>query len=730
MTLPSSHQQAYQNFLQSNYTQAAHAYEQLLKTQPQNRLWYWYWGLALLLQGQATEAQTTWFLGIMQEEDNIEAATTELRSVLITETQRFETEKKLNEVWQIRSAIQEITPDNFENLLHLHKTAISLKTFCSDDLKESGFLDCLQTQQSLPFEVEELLQFLEQVLKADPFNPFSLDLAEACLVYLNDLAEIQRYVNLAIASAMEIANAHKQPGIAAQITELCVQLVPNNSQILHYLAGFYQDSDQYDKGIAIAQRYHELTLTQSLPEQLAANSRLLRGLMTAGGYWTEAQNTFARQHLLLQELIETCPLEQLRVPQLLLFNFFAPYFHDEPRSTRKLQNQLGQLCQTKAQLEHHSRVTQYQQQQRNDSQRLRIGYLSNCFRSHSVGWLARWLIQYHDRDRFEVYGYFANCDPVIPDELHTWYVEQFDRVYKANKSLEIADRIAEDKIDILIDLDSVTSDNGAYVMMLKPAPIQVSWLGWDAAGIPAIDYFIADPYVLLDEAEEYYAEKIWRLPQTYIAVDGFEVGVPTLHRDELNIPEDAIVYFSAQRGYKRHPETTRLQMQILQQVPNSYFLIKGIGDETSIRAFFEELAEAEGVNRDRLRFLPISRSEAEHRANLSLADVVLDTYPYNGATTTLETLWVGVPLVTRVGKQFSARNSYTMLRNAGITEGIAETPEDYVNWGVRFGTDEALRASVAWKLHQSRHSAPLWNARQFTREMEKAYEQMWDDYCC
>ncbi|MEB3273720.1 MAG: hypothetical protein VKJ85_08050, partial [Prochlorothrix sp.] len=116
-------------------------------------------------------------------------------------------------------------------------------------------------------------------------------------------------------------------------------------------------------------------------------------------------------------------------------------------------------------------------------------------------------------------------------------------------------------------------------------------------------------------------------------------------------------------------------------------------------------------------------------ANLGIADVVLDTYPYNGATTTLETLWMGVPLVTRVGQQFSARNSYTFMMNAGVTEGIAWTDEEYVEWGIRLGTDEQLRKEVAWKLRQSRKSAPLWNGQQFTRDMEAAYRQMWERYC-
>jgi len=204
--------------------------------------------------------------------------------------------------------------------------------------------------------------------------------------------------------------------------------------------------------------------------------------------------------------------------------------------------------------------------------------------------------------------------------------------------------------------------------------------------------------------------------------------VPTLRRDQLNIPSYAVVYLSAQRGYKRHLDTARLQMKIIKQVPNSYFLIKGAADQDSIKRFFNQLAEEEGVECDRLRFLPEVALEQVHRANLGIADVVLDTYPYNGATTTLETLWMGIPIVTRVGEQFAARNSYTMMMNAGVTEGIAWTDEEYVEWGIRLGKDAALRQQISWKMRQSREAAPLWNAQKFTREMENAYEQMWQRY--
>ena len=143
---------------------------------------------------------------------------------------------------------------------------------------------------------------------------------------------------------------------------------------------------------------------------------------------------------------------------------------------------------------------------------------------------------------------------------------------------------------------------------------------------------------------------------------------------------------------------------------------------------FSQLAEEEGVDLERLKFLPRDPNEYTHRANLQIADIALDTYPYNGATTTLEILWMGIPLVTRVGEQFAARNSYTFLRNVGVEEGIAWTEEEYLDWGIRLGKDKALREEVAWKLKKSKQTAPLWNGKQFALEMEQAYQQMWSNY--
>jgi predicted O-linked N-acetylglucosamine transferase (SPINDLY family) len=357
--------------------------------------------------------------------------------------------------------------------------------------------------------------------------------------------------------------------------------------------------------------------------------------------------------------------------------------------------------------------------------KLKIGYLSTSLKRHSVGYLARWLIKYHDRQKFELYCYANNQS--TSDPVTAWYSQQFTKFFNepTEDIVTIANQIQQDGIDILVDLDSITYIKGNLLLCLKPAPLQVTWLGWDAAGNNKVDYFIADPFVLPSDAEEYYVENIWRLPNTYIAVDGFEVATPSIHRELLDIPKNAVVFLSAQVSLKRHPDHARLQMEIVKRVPNSYLVLKGDGDQTALEQFFFDMADQVGVSHNRLRFLPRNDGEPEHRANYLIADVILDTYPYTGATHTLEALWMEIPMVTRVGEQFSARNSYTMMINAGITEGIAWTDEEYVEWGVRLGTDAQLRQQVAWKLKQGKHSAPIWNARQFTLEMENAYQKMW-----
>jgi predicted O-linked N-acetylglucosamine transferase (SPINDLY family) len=728
--------EAFQALIQENYSVMTTICQQAIEFELENKLPYWYLGLALLLQGEEAEAQATWMLAMVEgEEEQIEQWTAELDQVLQLEVERREALKDDSIAWMLRQHRREINPYNLTNLLQLVLLSIKLKQFQCEDLTALGIIELLKSnvQENVDVDADLLLRTLKETLDYAPLDPNLPEFAEACLPYVH---KPQIFIYILMMAATEIAYAADRNGLAIRYAHLGLRLNPEDLEVLSHLTAFHQDAGQFEQGIAVAQQLYAASKT--LPDQIFGSFFVLRSLMRTGGHWQEAIAAFQRHEELLTKLIKESPdsLDRTTISRLTNSTFPLPYIRDQASANRLVQNGLLQLCQ--ANIQSYARALTDKYRQRAASRRvttvtaskpLRIGYLSHCFRQHSVGWLSRWLFQYHDREQFKLYSYFVNYRSHVHDPLQDWFVENSDEARLLGREAEaIAEQVDQDEIDILIDLDSITADISCEAMAMKPAPIQVTWLGWDASGLPAIDYFIADPYVLPEAAESYYSEKIWRMPQTYIAVDGFEVGVPTLRRDQLNIPTDAVVYLSTQTGYKRHPDTVRLQMQILRAVPNSYFLIKGPADAESIKRFFTDVAEAEGVESDRLRFLPGVPAESVHRANLGIADVVLDTFPYNGATTTLETLWMGIPIVTRVGEQFASRNSYTMMMNAGITEGIAWTDEEYVEWGVRLGEDVALRQQISWKLWRSRQTAPLWNAKQFTREMESAYQQMWLKY--
>jgi len=659
-------EQASLDLVQGNYDRASQLYQQAIDQCPEQVTFYWYLGLSLLLQGKESEAQMVWNTPIAaaNSEEQQQQWICQLAEVLQTEAARQENNQAFEQARLLDRYLRELT----QQLMH-----------------------------------------------------------QAAQYYQSSSNEA-----------------------AAKLASVCVELVPNDQEVLFTALKFLQrgGTEYLLQSIAVAERC--VVLSQNLPNRILALDTLLTSWIASGGNWNRATQIYREYKAAILEFLSsisdstgtpdstTEPQTDRPTQQGFIFGLLSAgsvffYFEDHPSSIRPIRNALAQVAQTHLQAALPPQTQRYRQQIHSRKNKTRnrlpkIGYLAATFRQHSVGWLCRWLMQYHDRSRFEIHLYSSRqSDDVIQRSLIREYGDHFHFVPTVVP--EIADRICQDKIDILVELDSLSSFSGCGVVALKPAPIQVHWLGYDSSGVPNVDYFIVDPYVLPEQAQDYYCEKLWKLPHTFIAVDGFEIGTPSLRRDQLNIPSDAIVYLSSQTGMKRNAMHARLQLQILKHVSNSYFLIKShLSHAAFVEAHFKQLAEEEGVAIDRLRFLPDEPSEFIHRANLGLADVVLDTYPYSGATTTLEALWMGLPIVTRVGEQFAARNSYSMMINSGITAGLAWSDNEYLEWGIRLGTDARLRETIFHQLCQSRHTSPLWNGQQFARDMEDAYEQMWQRY--
>ncbi|WP_310430168.1 O-linked N-acetylglucosamine transferase, SPINDLY family protein [Chamaesiphon sp. VAR_48_metabat_135_sub] len=683
---------------------------------------YWHLGVAYLLAGREDDAQAAWFTPFAtSNESELENLTDDLISVLEIEASHLAQIQKFDQAWLIRQNIWILLPDKIENILHL---------ICIENL-----IGTLTTVSLIEWRVNELLDasiesinedLLEQVVGSllDTWSDESLEVIRFCL----QMMTLER--TLVIRKLMGVLfQSFNQDGanlFIVKIVEICNEIQPNTLSILQVLSYTYSGVGLYDKATIIAKDF--CRLASKVTDKLFGSYQLQRAHFTAGNL-QDIDKVINLHRQLLSDIIQASPrnLQQGQYQSLIMSSFFLPYTEDNPRANKILQNQLATIYQQNVQ----PISAEYDVEESSLIKRtgcIRIGYIGIGFKCHSVGWLSRWLIQHHDRDFFQVFIYCLNTNK--DDEFnHAWFRDKVDSTSYLNGSIEenVA-QIKADEIDILIDLDSLTYDLTSLFMAHKPAPIQLSWLGWDSAGIPTVDYFIADPYVLPDDAQEYYSEKIWRLPHTYLAVDGFEIGTPNLLREDLDIPSDAVIYLSSQSGYKRHPDCIKAQMEIIKAVPNSYFLIKGKSDNETIQRLFSELALEVGISLDRLRFLERDIDEYSHRANLAIADVVLDTFPYNGATTTLETLWMGIPMVTQVGQQFAARNSYTFMINAGITEGIAWNQQEYIDWGIKLGLDRELRWQVKGKLHAGRTSAPVWNAKQFTLDMEQAYREMWAQY--
>lgn len=721
---------------QQQYALAAFLYEQLMEADASQISHVWYLGLARLLAGNEAEAQLTWMMAMAEgEPEQVEAWSQELVQILLTEAERQESLEAWQLAWAVRQHVREIAPLEIHNLLHILRLSLKLNLFSEDFLEALGVIELLNTESHPDIDQNLLLKAVEEVFEEWFEDSQVSKFAEAAIQHIS---KTTKALETLVSKAFDLRDRGMVYHIdmARHLAELCLTFQPNNPELYKLISICYESAHRHADAIAAARKC--LALYETLDDKMIGMAFLAIRCLRDASCWQETKAVFEQQQALMPQLFTeyTPHPERPLDPTLLTFCSFYPYYLDDaPAKHRQLQNQLAALLQTDAQFQAKKVFDTCQKRLASPppirtDRKLRIGYIARYMTQHPVGWLARWLMQYHDRDRFDIYTYHLH-QKTVSDFTNRWFVRPATRSarFEDGTWVGIADHICQnDEIDILIEMDSITYSETCSLMALKPAPIQVSWMGFDASGIPAMDYFIADPYVLPEAAQDYYHETIWRLPNTYLAVDGFEIGVPNLRRDQLDIPADATIYFSSQDGKKRHPDTMRLQVRILREVPNSYLLIKGIADEAALKEAFEQVAEEEGVSRDRLRFLPLAIDEFTHRANLGIADVVLDTYPYNGATTTLETLWMGVPIVTRVGQQWAARNSYTMLMNVGVTEGIAWTDEEYVEWGVRLGQDAALRHQIHHRLMQSRQTSPLWNTRQFAREMETAYEQMWQKY--
>jgi predicted O-linked N-acetylglucosamine transferase (SPINDLY family) len=350
--------------------------------------------------------------------------------------------------------------------------------------------------------------------------------------------------------------------------------------------------------------------------------------------------------------------------------------------------------------------------------RLRIGYLSGDFNTHPVGALTVELFELHDRSRFEVFGFCWTPEDGTPERQRL--VNAFDHhVPLGHLSDEAAAELMRSlDIDFLIDLQGPTGAARPNILSYRPAPVQLAYLGFPGTcAFAAVDYVIADDYVLPAALAPYMTERPLRLPHCFQLSDRRRKVAPTPSRADCGLPPTGFVYCSFNQSFKFTEEVFDGWLRILSQVPGSVLWL--LASNPYAQANLQQRARQRGVAPERLVFATRT-SAANYLARLKLADLFLDTFPYNAGTTANDALWVSCPVLTRSGKSFVSRMAGSLLMAVGLPQLITTNQADYEHLAVRIGQNPQM--AVIYKRYLQEHAATsaLFDIPQLTRDLETA----------
>ncbi len=360
--------------------------------------------------------------------------------------------------------------------------------------------------------------------------------------------------------------------------------------------------------------------------------------------------------------------------------------------------------------------------------KLRIGYVSPDYRDHPIPYFLEPLLKLHDRKNFEIFSYSnTSYDNPIMERMKK--SADFWRDLRDLNSDAAYSLIYSDQIDILIDMAGHTAANSLMVFARKPAPVQVTWLGYPATtGMKAMDYRITDHYVEpVGMTEHLNAETLWRLPKIFCCYQGHE-NSPTVI-DHPPFEDNGYITFGCFNNFMKVRDPVLAAWgRILKQVPNSRLLLEIPNlDDPKFCKTVEDRLKKQDVPMDRV-MLEL-RTRTNQFVLYNKIDIALDPFPCCGGTTSMDTLWMGVPLITLAGQSFVSRMGVTILTNAGLPELIAYTTEKYIELVVDLAQDRARLKKIRHNLRDRFSSSPAMDQKSFTQDMEEAYRGMWRKYC-
>lgn len=400
--------------------------------------------------------------------------------------------------------------------------------------------------------------------------------------------------------------------------------------------------------------------------------------------------------------------------------------HNLECAIKYTSEQVKNILQTNTPFNHDDRVI---------GKKTRIGYLSSDIKDHPVAHLMRGVFRCHNKDEFEVFVYSSSDDNQNDKSGYREAIKNTCDHFidiRTTSNIDLAHQIYNDKIDVLIDLNGHTGLSRLETLALKPAPIQISYIGYiGSMGANFIDYIITDRIVTPPEHQQYYTEKFLYMPNCYQANDdALEISSTQTTRAEHGLPENAFVFCSFNQTYKIEPVLFKTWMNILKRVEGSVlWLYKGSiysADNLAKENLLKNATEY-GIDPSRLIFADGVLND-KHLKRVSLADLALDTRVYNGGTVTSQTLWAGVPVLTLMGGHFASRMAASIVSNVGMPEMITNSPEEYEELAVKIATTKGESERLKKKLAENKSLKPLFNTAQFTKDIEQLYENALNEF--
>jgi predicted O-linked N-acetylglucosamine transferase (SPINDLY family) len=359
---------------------------------------------------------------------------------------------------------------------------------------------------------------------------------------------------------------------------------------------------------------------------------------------------------------------------------------------------------------------------------LRIGYVSPDFRMHSVAYFLSPLFKSYNRNKFKVYCYSNvriadHITKTLRNTVDFWR----DTVNMTDDEMEIS--IRSDNIDILVDLSGHTAGNRLPVFAKKPAPIQITWLGYpDTSGLNSMDYRISDALADPIGFEDAYTEKLYRLEGCFICYEALSDFPPVSCIPLKN--NKYITFGSFNNLSKINDSVLEVWASLLKRVPGSRLLIKNPGlTDPSVREHHISIFKRNGISSQRVQLKGLSSTIMEHLSEYNNVDIALDTFPYNGTTTTCEALWMGVPVLTLTGVTHANCVGSSLLTAVGLTEWITETTDEYVDRAVTFANTPDYLEKLRMVTRENMCSSKLCNGKLFSEKMENMYREVWSNLC-